>query len=36
LLGCGTTGLGGASGIVVGLVAGGLTGWITAGRTVRA
>ncbi len=36
LLGCGTTGLGGAIGIVVGLVAGGLTGWITAGRVARA
>jgi hypothetical protein len=32
LLGCGTTGLGGAVGVVVGLAAGGVTGWIVAGR----
>ena len=31
-LGCGTTGLGGSVGIVVGLVAGGVTGWISAER----
>ena len=36
LLGCGTTGLGGATGVVVGLVAGGVAGWFVAGRTVRA
>ena len=30
LLGCGTTGLGGAVGIVIGLVAGGVTGWMVA------
>jgi hypothetical protein len=35
LIGCGTTGFGGALGIVVGLVAGGLTGWIVAGRTAH-
>ena len=35
LLGCGTTGLGGAVGIVVGLVAGGVTGWAWAARTAR-
>jgi hypothetical protein len=36
LLSCGTTGLGGASGVVIGLVAGGVTGWLVAGRTARA
>ena len=36
LLGCGTTGLGGATGIVVGLVAGGVAGWMVAGRTAHA
>ena len=36
LLGCGTTGLGGASGVVIGLVAGGVTGWLVAERTARA
>ena len=36
LLGCGTTGLGGALGIVVGLVAGGVTGWVVASRTAHA
>lgn len=36
LLGCGTTGLGGAIGVVVGLVAGGVTGWVVAGRTAHA
>ncbi len=36
LLGCGTTGLGGAIGIAVGLVAGGVTGWVVATRTVSA
>jgi hypothetical protein len=36
LLGCGTTGLGGAIGVVVGLVVGGVAGWIVAGRTARA
>ena len=35
LLGCGTTGLGGALGVVVGLVAGGVTGWVVAGRTAH-
>ena len=29
-LGCGTTGLGGTLGIAVGLLAGGVTGWVTA------
>jgi hypothetical protein len=32
LLGCGTTGLGGAIGVVVGIAAGGLTGWLVAPR----
>ena len=36
LLGCGTTGLGGATGVVLGLVAGGVAGWIVAGRTAHA
>ena len=36
LLGCGTTGLGGATGVVVGLVAGGVAGWMVAGRTAQA
>jgi hypothetical protein len=36
LLGCGTTGLGGAMGVVVGLVAGGLTGWVVARRAATA
>ena len=35
LLGCGTTGLGGALGVVVGLVGGGITGWIVAGRAAH-
>jgi len=35
LLGCGTTGLGGALGVVIGLVAGGVTGWVVAGRTAH-
>jgi hypothetical protein len=35
LLGCGTTGLGGAIGVVAGLVAGGVTGWIVAARTAH-
>jgi hypothetical protein len=36
LLGCGTIGLGGALGVVVGLVAGGITGWILAARAAHA
>ena len=36
LLGCGTTGIGGATGIVIGLVAGGVTGWVVANRTAHA
>lgn len=36
LLGCGTTGLGGALGVVIGLVAGGVTGWVVAGRAAHA
>ena len=36
LLSCGTTGLGGALGVVIGLVAGGVTGWIVAARAVHA
>lgn len=35
LLGCGTTGLGGALGIVIGVVAGGATGWMVAARTAH-
>jgi hypothetical protein len=35
LLGCGTIGLGGALGVVIGLVAGGVTGWVVAGRTAH-
>jgi hypothetical protein len=35
LLGCGTTGLGGATGVVLGLVAGGVAGWMVAGRTAH-
>jgi hypothetical protein len=35
VLGCGTTGLGGAIGVVIGLVAGGVTGWVVAGRTAH-
>jgi len=31
-LGCGTTGLGGSIGIAIGLVAGGVTGWVSAAR----
>jgi hypothetical protein len=34
LLGCGTVGLGGGLGIAIGLVAGGVTGWVVANRTV--
>lgn len=36
LLGCGTTGLGGALGVVIGLVAGGTTGWVVANRAAHA
>jgi hypothetical protein len=36
LLGCSTTGLGGAAGIVIGLVAGSVTGWFVAGRAAHA
>ena len=36
LLGCATTGLGGATGIVIGLAAGGATGWLVAGRSAHA
>ncbi len=35
LLNCGTTGLGGAIGVVAGLVAGGITGWVVAARTAQ-
>jgi hypothetical protein len=35
-LACGTTGLGGAIGVVIGLVAGGVTGWAMGGRTAAA
>jgi hypothetical protein len=36
LLGCGTVGVGGAVGVVLGLVAGGVTGWVVAGRAATA
>ena len=36
LLGCSTTGLGGAIGIVAGMVAGSVTGWLVAGRHAHA
>jgi hypothetical protein len=36
LLGCGTFGVAGALGVVMGLVAGGVTGWLVAGRTAAA
>ena len=36
LLACSTTGMGGAVGVVIGLVAGGVTGWVVAGRTAAA
>ena len=36
LLGCSTTGLGGAVGIVIGMLAGGATGWLVHGRELRA
>jgi len=36
LLGCGSVGFGGALGVVIGLVAGGVTGWVVAGRTATA
>ena len=36
LLGCGTIGLGGAVGVVIGLVAGGVTGWVVAARAAHA
>jgi hypothetical protein len=36
LLGCATTGFGGALGVVVGLVGGSLTGWVVAGRAAHA
>jgi len=36
LLGCATTGLGGATGIVIGLVAGGVTGWALGRRAAHA
>jgi hypothetical protein len=36
LLACTTTGFAGALGIIVGLVAGGVTGWIVAGRAAHA
>jgi hypothetical protein len=36
LLGCGTVGVSGALGVVIGLIAGGVTGWMVAGRTVSA
>ena len=36
LLGCGTFGFVGAVGVALGLVAGGLTGWVVAARTARA
>jgi hypothetical protein len=36
LLGCSTTGLGGAIGIVIGVLAGGATGWLVHGRELHA
>src|SRR5262249_9741795 len=36
LLGCATVGFAGATGVVIGLVAGGLTGWVVAGRAAHA
>jgi hypothetical protein len=36
LLGCGTVGFGGALGVVIGLVAGGVTGWVVASRAATA
>lgn len=36
LLGCGTTGVAGALGVVVGLVAGSITGWVAGARAARA
>ena len=36
LLGCSTTGIGGALGIVIGLVAGSATGWLVHGRAAAA
>ena len=35
-LGCGSVGFGGALGVAIGLVAGGVTGWVVAGRTATA
>lgn len=35
LIGCGTIGLGGAIGVVIGLIAGGATGWLVAGSAPR-
>lgn len=35
LLSCGTTGLGGALGVIIGLVGGGLAGWVVAARTAH-
>jgi len=36
MLACGTTGIGGALGVVVGLMAGGVTGWVVAMRAAHA
>lgn len=36
MLGCGTFGLGGALGVSIGLVGGGVAGWLLAARTARA
>ena len=36
LLGCSSLGLAGGFGVVLGLIAGSVTGWVTANRTVRA
>jgi hypothetical protein len=36
LLGCGTVGFAGAMGVAIGLVAGGLTGWVVANRPAQA
>lgn len=36
LLGCGTVGVAGAIGVVLGVATGGVTGWVVSGRTARA
>lgn len=36
LLGCGTVGVAGAIGVILGVATGGVTGWVVSGRTARA